>query len=294
MKVNPSIENWTDPEAIESLKKFLRMKLIDHRFNSFDGSPYTLEQKCTAAYDGFYLSSNKRNFVCFSCGIHIPTTLANFKITNLHKTFSPDCAYCKREELGLKLWQDGNSGFSYFCVPKKMEFGYQENLIKMVKLVKKSFNTIEKSLTSSSYILNPMKVYQLFQIRENRYYSFKNSTCPIEKVNAFVESGFYYLGYQNIVQCAFCSLAFRGNNPRHPSVIHRFFYPGCPFLTLERYRIDREYCIICLVEPRRILYLPCKHLITCEGCDDRLLDQNQDDCPLCRTAIIIRLTCISP
>lgn len=293
--ISPCIENWTSIEAKKSLKKFMKMKLLDNRLESFANSEYTGKQICMAIYDGLYLSDDKKFFVCFSCGLHIPTTLSDLNINHLHKTFNPDCAYLKREELGLKLWYDGNSGFSYYCVPKEMNFTFQENFIKLIKLERQSMNTVVKSVTTKTpHMLNPMKVYQLFQIRENRFYTFRNSGCPIEKANRFVESGFYYVGYGSIVQCAFCSLAFSGDNSRHPAFLHKFFYPDCPFLTLSKYKTEREYCCVCLVEPRKILYLPCQHLVTCPDCDHKLVQQNKMDCPLCRSSITLRINCISP
>lgn len=48
---------------------------------------------------------------------------------------------------------------------------------------------------------------------------------------------------------------------------------------LEKLKDERS-CVVCLENPRSILFLPCKHLCVCAECKDSL-----DQCPLCRQKI---------
>uniref|UniRef100_A0A158P576 Uncharacterized protein n=1 Tax=Tetranychus urticae TaxID=32264 RepID=A0A158P576_TETUR len=162
-----------------------------------------LSKVYTAVYDGFYLSDDKAFFVCFCCGLHIPTTPADLNNVDLHCTFSLNCAYLKNEELGLK-------------------FG----------------------------MMSLLDVYQLFQMRENRTFSFQHSKYTILEANTFVESGFFYCGFGYIFQCAFCVLSFDTKLRSNPSLIHKHLYPGCPFSTASKYENDRNNCVVGLVEPR--------------------------------------------
>uniref|UniRef100_A0A158P5M1 RING-type domain-containing protein n=1 Tax=Tetranychus urticae TaxID=32264 RepID=A0A158P5M1_TETUR len=291
--LTPSIENWSCPEALQTLKKFMRMKFLENRFDSFSGFDLKRSKVYSAVYDGFYLSDDKAFFVCFCCGLHIPTSLADLNIVDLHCTFSLNCAYLKHEELGLKVWYDVASRFAYYCVPRRIECNYQQTLIKIFRLEKQSTNTIVKSVTSKQMV-NPNKVYQLFQMRENRTFSFQHSKYTTLEANTLVESGFFYCGFGYIVQCAFCALSFDGKLRSNPSLIHKHLYPGCPFLTASKYENDRNNCVVCLVEPRKVLYSPCNHLVTCVACNERLKQKNMLLCPVCRSAIGMRINCISP
>ena len=45
-------------------------------------------------------------------------------------------------------------------------------------------------------------------------------------------------------------------------------------------KVQRAECKVCLVEEVQVLFLPCRHLVTCEKCANRL-----GQCPLCRENI---------
>lgn len=44
-------------------------------------------------------------------------------------------------------------------------------------------------------------------------------------------------------------------------------------------------CCICQVENSVIVFMPCKHLCTCEPCYDAMKVSNHNDCPVCRCKI---------
>jgi hypothetical protein len=44
-------------------------------------------------------------------------------------------------------------------------------------------------------------------------------------------------------------------------------------------------CCICQVENSVIVFMPCKHLCTCESCYKNMRDSSHNDCPVCRAKI---------
>lgn len=56
-----------------------------------------------------------------------------------------------------------------------------------------------------------------------------------------------------------------------------------PVSTLERSYTNIDICAICLDRPRGVVYLPCRHFITCERCFNM---SRLRSCPLCRSPII--------
>ncbi|KAK9794354.1 hypothetical protein WJX73_002003 [Symbiochloris irregularis] len=49
---------------------------------------------------------------------------------------------------------------------------------------------------------------------------------------------------------------------------------------------DDHDCIVCLDNPREMIFIPCGHLITCQGCAQQVKAKQPALCPLCRTAIM--------
>lgn len=60
---------------------------------------------------------------------------------------------------------------------------------------------------------------------------------------------------------------------------------------IERNDINCEgyECTICIVNPRNIVYFPCKHLAICEVISKQACDVAMDKCPVCRTRIACRI-----
>lgn len=44
-------------------------------------------------------------------------------------------------------------------------------------------------------------------------------------------------------------------------------------------------CLICLTENRDTMILPCRHVCLCQYCSERLSDQANKNCPICRTKV---------
>ncbi|KAJ1982670.1 hypothetical protein H4R35_000193 [Dimargaris xerosporica] len=56
-------------------------------------------------------------------------------------------------------------------------------------------------------------------------------------------------------------------------------------LTRPRSATLARSCVVCLVEPRTTMVLPCRHLCLCLGCAKALLNQQVTRCPLCRMTL---------
>ncbi|OVA12010.1 zinc finger protein [Macleaya cordata] len=48
---------------------------------------------------------------------------------------------------------------------------------------------------------------------------------------------------------------------------------------------DEESCVICLTRRRRFAFLPCGHLVCCQGCPYLVEQLSEPRCPVCRLAI---------
>jgi len=55
---------------------------------------------------------------------------------------------------------------------------------------------------------------------------------------------------------------------------------------------SEKVCVICKDEPKRVIFLPCKHICTCEPCSETLLSRNSL-CPLCRQPIAMSFNVFS-
>ncbi len=49
--------------------------------------------------------------------------------------------------------------------------------------------------------------------------------------------------------------------------------------------VDNPDCIVCLVEPKTVVYAPCGHHICCVSCTTRMMASN-NKCPMCKSKIV--------
>jgi hypothetical protein len=45
---------------------------------------------------------------------------------------------------------------------------------------------------------------------------------------------------------------------------------------------DDRMCVVCLVERKDQIFVPCFHLCACEGCADEIKNTENPTCPMCR------------
>jgi hypothetical protein len=62
-------------------------------------------------------------------------------------------------------------------------------------------------------------------------------------------------------------------------------------LEADKQRLERAQqsaaCCVCMEQVPSVLYLPCRHVKVCEGCDDQL--RSRDPCPVCRSPVAKRI-----
>lgn len=122
----------------------------------------------------------------------------------------------------------------------------------------------------------------------------------------FAEAGFFFKGYGDCVTCFACAGSFTGwREGEKPWVIHAHFYVRCSFVqTMKGLEFVRKAqncdfdgvmdhqtslqdpsnsltCKVCLERPSNIVYLPCRHLVSCAECKTHITH-----CPLCRKVCI--------
>ncbi|XP_022903765.2 baculoviral IAP repeat-containing protein 7-like [Onthophagus taurus] len=117
-----------------------------------------------------------------------------------------------------------------------------------------------------------------------------------QKPKDLAQAGFYYVGEGDKVTCFSCGVGLNDwEADDNPWSEHQRWSPNCPFLNLggnkeflQTYHTSKEHeskeqvpnniqCVICCDRIRNILSLPCKHLSTCEECNDKL-----PNCPICK------------
>lgn len=134
----------------------------------------------------------------------------------------------------------------------------------------------------------PNKVY----LRHPKYLSFyerRNSFVEYPKpdlVKKLVEAGFFYSGKEDETICFLCGLGLKNWSPNEePWIYHNRMNPKCLHVIcnteteIEKYR-NQNMCKFCRIEILGILFLPCRHLISCVNCAARLIY-----CPLCEKKI---------
>src|SRR5277367_248812 len=124
---------------------------------------------------------------------------------------------------------------------------------------------------------------------EPRIASFKSWAFDI-KPQKLAESGFYYTGVSDFIQCFYNGCGLRNLDPTdNVWQLHASLYPTCEFYNFKPKQSntmlhESQCCKICLDMEREITFLPCAHLITCIACAYTLTF-----CPICRKDIKQRL-----
>lgn len=123
---------------------------------------------------------------------------------------------------------------------------------------------------------------------DNRIMSFGCSYKHPSLINAMVESYMYYNGDGDVVECAFCPKLFcNWSSTDIPAIEHNRLSPKCLLSQLatsedSRARCRNFECVVCLSNERKIMCVPCCHVIICKHC---VLNLTTPACPLCRIHI---------
>lgn len=289
--ISPVMENWPS-QMVNCLNLYQTMKLELHRMMTcIDLTDGTW---LNAIRDGFFRFGNSDYLQCFCCGLQVPIDLLHKDVVSYHASFSPKCSFVLKREPNLILRID-TPGIHRYGDPKILaDRDAEVATLQPISSITQAEEDQVIQIYSEKKTLNPEKVFQLYQLRVNRVFSFKKCSLSIKFKNWFVESGFFWTGSNRIVQCAFCRLAVDGQLKNHPSETHSLLSPDCPYANEERFIVERHLCCVCLVQTHQMLYLPCNHLAVCVSCDNTLSRLGQENCPVCRTSIDGRIKVIKP
>lgn len=61
---------------------------------------------------------------------------------------------------------------------------------------------------------------------------------------------------------------------------HYMWNPTCDFVRLKKGVLKQSNCLVCFENEKNVLFLPCRHLIVCSVCVEKL-----KNCVLCRNQI---------
>ena len=278
-----SMERWS-PEQLAELNKILELKFLGNRLVSFSQPE---QEIITLAKHGFYQSSDY--YECFSCGFRITNDIISNEdqrtLEEFHRDAGLECSYRIGLEPSLQLslrtqakdqYVIYNSSALHNEIKMREELQRLRNIPNRIPLYIPTSTLIRVGGEEGEYVLksefnrlvmNPEKIYKLYQLRMNREYSFRSTDLPIHVKNGYIDAGFFYTGFRMVVQCAFCCIAYTTHLARHPMMMHGLFNPNCPFLVNDSFEIDRNLCHICFDVSQEVLYLPCRHLIACNDCD---------------------------
>lgn len=287
------IKNWSENER-QHLRLAFALKFRRARAR---GIPAYQSFYDTLSSAGLYITLDGRYLRCYCCALKIPLEMGWFAENNdyfieglnslaeIHRTYSSSCYYLTGYINDFVPQLDGDLiifnriPFNQRTIPSQPTFTDRE--------LTGQIDGPPGVTTCAGTLLNPMMIYKLLQFRENREYSLSNSCLSEEKKKEIIDDGLYYVGYHNILQCAYCHIAFKYNEKMSPHDVHKYLNPKCNYLLKEQ-TDDKELCCCCLSENANVLYLPCNHFNVCQKCDKRL-KKKKKPCPICRNEIKFRL-----
>ena len=232
------------------------------------------------ARDGFEHSGNPHDdeITCSGCTFKLSNLISRRDITDKHSRNNPSCRF-----LSERTSLTGNNDFSGAA----SSFETEKNIL--IKVMQKS-----EEYRLATFSLSGEHVQ--FQV-------------PVENL---IENGFFYLGPQDRVKCAFCEVNLSswesGDDVKSK---HAKISPHCSFLNLNKVRDetirvkklrnafvpytfeDRERmenklrelqedkkCKVCMDAKKTTIFLPCGHFVACATCAAVLRN-----CCVCRTHI---------
>lgn len=162
------------------------------------------------------------------------------------------------------------------------------------------------------------KTFQHFTDKSMRMGSFfsVNSPWPLNAPitpEEMVEAGLFYTGTKDKVRCAYCrGILYNWTRGDNAFTEHKRHFPKCAYVTMkmkeessntiqqssqipslsdkDRFRIleienlelrRTHFCRICNMKESNLMFLPCRHLVTCQKCGYKI-----KVCSICRVGIV--------
>ena len=83
-------------------------------------------------------------------------------------------------------------------------------------------------------------------------------------------------------------VTFNFNFFQHSAVqSHLYFYSYCQ-KEVRVNQANQDLCCICIERKKTVVFLPCRHMCTCEQCSDQVLSST-NKCPMCNEEIVQRV-----
>ncbi|XP_078509152.1 baculoviral IAP repeat-containing protein 7-like [Lissotriton helveticus] len=201
-----------------------KMKRELNRLRSFERWPSASEAfRAELATAGLFYVGPKDRVQCFSCGGILKCRVFRASAMQEHRKCVPYCHFVMGREVGN--------------IPKHQSVGRSPNLM----------DGLRRWSPESSRLLN--KAARPDMAREwKREYSF--SGWPKDKVlpSELARAGFYYVGYDDLVRCFYCSTGISNWKGHHdPWKRHAQSFPRCAFLKQEMgpdfiRAVQEQYC----------------------------------------------------
>ena len=150
----------------------------------------------SAVANGFFQKDDYLQ--CFCCGLRIGLEMISYDIPTLHSLYSAECSFLKGREPNLKL--TFADALNTYCTSPIIDHEVRQPeplSLQVVRLFEEASGEIMQVLTDEE-VINPERVFRLFQIRSNRIFSFAASPPPQRQRNWLIKSGFFWTGSKKV------------------------------------------------------------------------------------------------
>ncbi|XP_052127773.1 death-associated inhibitor of apoptosis 1-like [Frankliniella occidentalis] len=288
-----------------------RLRYESERFRTYFGFPIAGMDVRMLTRAGFWFTNNNDKIRCAFCNLEIGALGVGDNLMELHSEWSSDCLFIRGESDNVPMEQEHDMVCllpSNNCGPCLTNLG-----VSVSDNVRKSDNVTSTHLNVVRRV-EPM--HSRFENPKSRLKSY--STWPLEHWLAprvLSEAGFFYSGTLDKAICFSCGGGLKDwQQHDDPWEEHAFYFSKCRFLIerkgrdfVKRVQGERPralkseeigalashppkcttatpeqfLCHLCQENERKILFMPCGHLVACIVCGMKV-----KSCPICRVDIL--------
>lgn len=241
---------------------------------------------------GFYYTGLADHVTCFSCHLNFRNWESEDYPLKEHAIASPTCPFI-RMRLSLKMINRyRESGLKKWAQYMSYDSSGIDN--------KKVLDVLPTLMDSDviRQVLSLTCLYKYDDVFKTLYFKILRTGVPFFSVQSFRDEFNHHFRIQ------------RPDANKNDDIVNLFSLPqpnyhtllyckGCSYCNfIKSYVIckknddnndeidEKKECKICYSNPATLIFLPCRHLISCASCADRILFiNNRRECPMCRTRI---------
>ncbi|ESO88916.1 hypothetical protein LOTGIDRAFT_94905, partial [Lottia gigantea] len=241
-----------------------------------------------------------------------PVSLAEAGFIYLGTGDTVQCVYCQGK---LSQWENGDDPIREHFRHFSTCFYILEMKMNNSALLTGTSNAVEvtdsctdrphvnTNSSSDAHASNNPTTNNKYITMSSRFETLKNWAHLTLTANQLSLAGFYWDEEKKSCKCFRCNVIITNwQVDDDPFKVHALKSPECSYISQvkgkqfvadtvktfvnalkdenEKLR-DEKMCIICTIEPKTILILPCAHLVCCSKCASSL-----QSCPVCRTKIM--------